>query len=90
MTNERLQRTSKVPFLSQIPILGSLFQSRRFENNETELAIFMMPTITRTRASAETEVSAFNGEALTPLPGNQDGGSSVDLIRDNTTVNVGK
>jgi Flp pilus assembly secretin CpaC len=90
MTNERLQRTSKVPFLSQIPILGSLFQSRRFENNETELAIFMMPTITRTPASAETEISAFNGEALTPLPGNLDGGSSVDLIRDNTTVNVGK
>lgn len=47
ISNVKRQQTSKVPFLSKIPILGALFQSRRFENNETELAIFLTPTIKR-------------------------------------------
>jgi len=52
ITNESRKQTSRVPFLSQIPILGKLFQSKRFENNETELAIFLTPTIRRIQGSA--------------------------------------
>lgn len=52
ITNETRKQTSKVPFLSQIPILGKLFQSKRFENNETELAIFLTPTMRRIQGSA--------------------------------------
>jgi len=33
----------KVPFLGDIPVLGSLFRSRRFQNNETELVVFVTP-----------------------------------------------
>lgn len=80
ITNEQLKRTSKVPILSEIPILGSLFQSKRFENNETELAIFMTPSITRTPASDETLAAEFNASALPPLSTNQDGGSSATLV----------
>jgi pilus assembly protein CpaC len=38
ITNERSQITSRIPVLSNIPILGSLFRSKRFQNNESELA----------------------------------------------------
>ncbi len=33
----------KVPFLGDIPVLGALFRSRRFQNNETELVVFVTP-----------------------------------------------
>jgi Flp pilus assembly secretin CpaC len=36
---------SRTPILSRIPILGALFTSKRFQNNETELVIFMTPRV---------------------------------------------
>ncbi len=33
----------KVPFLGDIPVLGALFRSKRFQNNETELVVFVTP-----------------------------------------------
>jgi len=35
----------KVPFLGDIPVLGALFRSKRFQNKETELVVFVTPTI---------------------------------------------
>lgn len=35
----------KVPGLGDIPILGQLFKSRRFQRSETELAIFVTPVL---------------------------------------------
>lgn len=45
-----LQRNSstdidKVPFLGDIPILGALFRSKRFQNKETELVVFVTPSV---------------------------------------------
>ncbi len=45
-----LQRNSssdidKVPLLGDIPILGALFRSKRFQNKETELVVFVTPSI---------------------------------------------
>ena len=34
-----------VPFLSKIPILGSLFKSRSFQRNESELVFFVSPRV---------------------------------------------
>lgn len=34
-----------VPGLGRLPILGQLFKSKRFQNNETELAIFVTPIV---------------------------------------------
>lgn len=50
-----LQRTSstdidKVPFLGDVPILGALFRSKRFQNKETELVVFVTPTIVDSRS----------------------------------------
>jgi pilus assembly protein CpaC len=35
----------KVPLLGDIPILGALFRSKRFQSKETELVIFVTPTV---------------------------------------------
>lgn len=45
-----LQRDSstdidKIPLLGDIPILGALFRSKRFQNKETELVVFVTPRI---------------------------------------------
>lgn len=40
----------KVPFLGDIPILGALFRSKRFQNNETELVVFVTPTLINSRS----------------------------------------
>jgi pilus assembly protein CpaC len=42
----------KVPFLGDLPILGALFRSKRFQNDETELVIFVTPTIVDARSPA--------------------------------------
>jgi pilus assembly protein CpaC len=41
------------PGLKNIPILGSLFRSRDFINNETELVIFVTPYIVRSTSDAQ-------------------------------------
>jgi len=50
-----LQRTSstdidKIPGLGDVPILGALFRSKRFQNKETELVVFVTPTIVDSRS----------------------------------------
>ncbi len=37
------QNISKVPWLGDIPILGALFRSNKFQNNETELVVIVTP-----------------------------------------------
>lgn len=40
----------KVPLLGEIPILGALFRSKRFQNKETELVVFVTPSIVDSRS----------------------------------------
>ena len=42
----------KVPGLGDVPVLGSLFRSRRFQNKETELVVFVTPTVVDPRTPA--------------------------------------
>jgi pilus assembly protein CpaC len=72
ITNEARKQTSKVPILGDLPILGSLFRSKRFENNETELAIFLSPHIRRQHASVNTKAGVEMVPSLPDLPGLQD------------------
>jgi pilus assembly protein CpaC len=51
-----LQRNSssdvdKVPLLGDIPILGTLFRSKRYQNKETELVVFVTPSIVDSRSA---------------------------------------
>ncbi len=40
----------KLPFFSDLPILGPLFRSQRFQNDETELVVFVTPTVVDSRS----------------------------------------
>jgi pilus assembly protein CpaC len=42
---EQSTNIDKVPGLGDIPLLGALFRSKRFQNKETELVVFVTPTI---------------------------------------------
>ena len=72
ITNEKRQQTSKVPILGSLPVIGSLFQSRRFENNETELAIFMSPRIDSLPATETTQAYLGRMPSFPSLPSRQD------------------
>jgi pilus assembly protein CpaC len=45
----------KVPLLGDMPVLGALFRSKRFENKETELVVFVTPTLVDSRSPALIE-----------------------------------
>jgi pilus assembly protein CpaC len=48
LIDQRVQKqVSKIPLLGDIPILGALFRSTRFSNNETELMVMVTPKIVR-------------------------------------------
>jgi pilus assembly protein CpaC len=72
-----LQRTTsndidKVPVLGDLPVLGALFRSKRFQNRETELVVFVTPTIVDTRAPGLVErverTKERLGEHMGPTP----------------------
>jgi pilus assembly protein CpaC len=42
---EQSNNIDKVPGLGDIPLLGALFRSKRFQNKETELVVFVTPTV---------------------------------------------
>ena len=45
ISSEISKDVQKIPLLGDIPILGNLFKSTSFNKNETELLIFITPTI---------------------------------------------
>jgi pilus assembly protein CpaC len=56
---------SEVPFLSQIPVLGELFKSKRFIDDETELVIFLTPYIVENPADSNAIVNIMPTPELT-------------------------
>lgn len=44
------ENIDKVPFLGDLPVLGALFRSRRFQNEETELVVFVTPSVINSRS----------------------------------------
>jgi pilus assembly protein CpaC len=45
MNNEDNKTWDQIPGIGDIPIIGELIKSRRFQNNQTELAIFVTPRL---------------------------------------------
>ena len=45
LSRENAEEVSGLPWLQNIPVLGALFSSRRYQQRETELAIFVTPKI---------------------------------------------
>lgn len=53
LQNENAKFVSKIPFLGDLPIIGELFKSRTFRNNESELVIIITPQIMRPTAQIQ-------------------------------------
>ncbi len=47
LNSQQSQSVSKFPFLGDLPILGPLFRSTRFQNDESELVIIITPYIVK-------------------------------------------
>ncbi|MFN7927505.1 MAG: type II and III secretion system protein family protein [Blastocatellia bacterium] len=47
LDNNETRSLSKLPYLGDIPVIGSLFTSKQFQKQETELVFFVTATITR-------------------------------------------
>lgn len=47
LNSQQNQSVSKFPFLGDMPVLGPLFRSTRFQNNESELVIIITPYIVK-------------------------------------------
>ncbi|WP_268801074.1 type II and III secretion system protein family protein [Pseudomonas huanghezhanensis] len=73
---ESSQDVEKVPMLGDMPILGNLFRSKRFQRNETELVILITPYLVqpvRSRTLA-TPLDARPEAATTASAGPRNGG----------------
>jgi len=77
LSREQASNVDQVPGLAAIPILGEIFKSRRFQQNETELAIFVTPVVVapddpdlmeRIRKSQGIVSAAFPGDAQINVP----------------------
>jgi pilus assembly protein CpaC len=58
----------KVPLLGDIPVLGALFRSKRYQNNETELVVFVTPRATDKNTAAQEASMAQGLERLGQAP----------------------
>lgn len=63
LKNETAKDVSKFPLLGHIPILGELFKSRSFRENESELAIFVSATEAKSDYSEESSMWDRKGNA---------------------------
>jgi len=45
LQRENSNDVDKVPLLGDIPVLGALFRSKRYQNKETELVVFVTPSL---------------------------------------------
>ncbi len=56
MQKDMTSSIDKMPGLGDIPILGALFRSKRFQNRETELVVFVTPTVQDAQTSFNRNV----------------------------------
>lgn len=63
LRNDTNNNVTKLPGAGDIPILGALFRSQRFQNNQTELVILVTPYVVRPISEAnkaQTPLDGFN------------------------------
>ena len=56
LNNDTANSISKTPGFGEIPILGSLFKSRRFQRHETELVILVTPYLVKPMNASEARL----------------------------------
>jgi pilus assembly protein CpaC len=66
LDDERQKVRTGVPFLSSIPILGTLFSSTRWQNSETELVVVVTPVVIDPLSPRPQDVLHFAPDSATP------------------------
>ncbi len=61
LSNDRSNTISKFPGLGDMPVLGALFRSHRFQNNQSELVILVTPVIVHSIAERAKVQSPLDG-----------------------------
>ncbi|WP_298398373.1 type II and III secretion system protein family protein [Sphingobium sp.] len=69
LNNETSNAVNKVPGLGDIPILGSLFKSRNFQRNETELVIVVTPYLVKPMNASDVRLPTDGFRAATEAQG---------------------
>jgi len=64
LDNKVSRQVTKFPLLGDIPILGTLFRSTRYQNNETELMVMVTPKVVR--PLNKEEIPALPSETMKP------------------------
>jgi pilus assembly protein CpaC len=70
ISNKTQKQVSQIPLLGDIPILGALFRSTRFQNNETELMVMVTPKVVR--PLTKDEIPVLPSERMNPKELNSD------------------
>jgi pilus assembly protein CpaC len=47
LDNNQTRSVKRIPFLADLPLIGGLFRSKHFQNNETELVITVIPQVVK-------------------------------------------
>lgn len=68
---ENSTNVDKVPFLGDVPVLGALFRSKKFQNKETELVVFVTPTVVDSRSPGIVDRVQKTNERLQDRLGTQ-------------------
>ncbi len=63
LDNSQNQTVNKFPFLGDVPILGPLFRSTNFQNNQSELVIIITPYIVKPGESEQAMAMPMDGYA---------------------------
>jgi pilus assembly protein CpaC len=79
LTNDTSNNIDKVPGFGNIPILGSLFKSRSFQRNETELVIVVTPYLVKPMNAGDVRLPTDGFRTATEAQGffNQQGADGV-------------
>jgi pilus assembly protein CpaC len=55
LQRESASDVDKLPLLGDLPVLGALFRSKRFQNKETELVVFVTPTVMTSQSPGQRD-----------------------------------
>ena len=87
ISNTTRKSVTKIPILGNIPILGALFTSKRFQNDQTELIIFVTPRVRTTEmAPGETAPAAVTAAGNTTNVGATLGNPGISSFDDGANL----
>ncbi|MDD4321698.1 MAG: type II and III secretion system protein [Acidaminococcaceae bacterium] len=88
LINEEEQKSlTKIPFLSNIPLLGELFKSRTTTKSKTEVMMILTPYITDAGESPAIYNSKVEYASIAPVPGSEEEAEAKAMKQEETRKN---